>query len=975
MGIYPGRESGMISFDIETYSEIDLKVAGSWRYAEDPSTDVLCAHWTFEEGGGGYWHPGDEPPVFPADAVFSGYNVLKFDAVVWEKVLVKKYGWTFPGYDAFVDTMHRAHYTNLPGTLDQVARVLNAPPKDKAGHTLMLQLCKPAKPIIASNDPRRLHTPESLKRLSEYCAQDTVAEAAVASMLPMLPPRELLTSRVDFHVNNRGAGIDTALVKSCVSCAEGVAQYYLDAMAKVTKGVVTKSTDLRGITAFCQSRGLVVPEGKGAMDKEAIEKYLELPDLDPGVRTVLTTRSILGKSSLAKFARIQQALCSDGRLRGLHEYYGAHQTGRWAGRIVQAQNLPRRGLPDYDAAIQAAHDGPENFLWYYGEDALGTLTGLIRPCFSAMKGHELIIGDYNAIEARVVAWLADDQTLLTAFRNGVCPYKEMASVVYGVPYDKVTKAQRQLGKVIILACGYGMGAAKFKDTASKAPYYITLTDEEAKKYVDLYRNRFSRIKQLWKDADQSAKAAIRNPGTTYTAGQLLFRFDGVNLKMRLPNGVVLWYRNASIVMRTVKGFTDPMPAIQFMGEDEHGGWSAQSTYGGKLVENCFSGDTLVLTASGWRRIDGVICGDFVWDGTSWVRTEGAIYQGEKEVGLWLGVQVTQNHLIHDGVSWKPVIALDESASAQCLTHGRDSGPYSYLAQHQGSMGHPGVDAIVEAKARWGTAIFDAEGLHAQHVAAPMPGVNAGKMQTLSLTINSGVCGHTGIQASSPGVTSKAVVHMETTGRGASKSHRNGGMTLGLFSRMPLLFQIGIRLAVTWTVSTTKKATSRVIYALRHVLKTVITHGEQRESNTAVSHMPSLISGERSARSGIETQSATTLNTASRFSGSWIATARSNVYDLVNCGPQNRFMVLTAKGPVVVHNCSQAVSRGITADALVRCEQRGLRPILTVHDEIVCELPCGTLAPHAFESIMCEAEPWAAGIPVKVEAFTSPYYRK
>lgn len=591
------------SFDLETFGTIDLKVAGAWAYSLHPDTDVLCAAWgDFHLQHG--WQPGDPPPVFGPGVKIHGYNVRGFDAVIWHNILTPRYGWFWPGWDAFIDTMARAAYTNLPGHLDEVARALGTSPKDKEGHKLMMSLSKPIRAIKASNDPKRHHTAERLARLMEYCKQDVKAEYDVGARLPDLPAHEKLIFEADFSVNKRGVHINQPLVHASIACAEGIADHQRRLLKELTGRKVESETDLNGLASWCRDQGLNVPEGKGAMDKAAIETYLDMPTCPEHVKKALRIRQFLGRSSLSKLARMLAALCPDGRIRGIHQYYGAHQTGRWAGRIIQGQNFPRTPLPDYDQAIAAAiEDGPEAFLFYYGDDAMDVLTGLLRPCINAAPGHELVIGDYNAIEARVVAWLAGETTLLDAFRSGKCPYKLMASVVFGVPYAEITKAQRALGKVIILACGYGMGAEKFQATAARAPYYIDLTLERATELVNIYRRTNTRIQQLWYAADDAAKSAIRNPGTIYEAGRLMFKFDGVDLKMRLPNGSILWYRRAYIGDKLNTKTGKMMPAIYFYGEDEHGRFSLQNTYGGKLVENASQAVSRGVTADALVRCE------------------------------------------------------------------------------------------------------------------------------------------------------------------------------------------------------------------------------------------------------------------------------------------------------------------------------------------------------------------------------------
>ena len=604
----------VVNFDLETYSECDLRECGAYRYAMDPSTRVLCAAWN-----NGHWLPGDPSPIFPTGAIIEGYNVPGFDAVLWYYILTPRHGWAWPGWEAFRCTMARAAYTNLPGSLDQAAQAMGTEPKDIEGHRLMLQMCKPARAILSSSDPTRHHTPDRLQRLLGYCQQDVRAEAALSARLPQLPPREMVVFATDAAVNRRGVHCDMPLVDSMLTCAEGLAAHYRERLSEITHGDVESETSISATIRWCRGQGVAIPDGKGAFDKEAVEGYLADTTLPPPVREVMEIRQAMGKSSIAKLRRIKAAVCPDQRLRGMLMYYGAHQTGRWSGRIIQPQNLPRATIKDFGMGVEIngkivvrtmdyqhvkgmIAEGPEAFMFYFGENVLDVMTCMLRPCMDAAPGNELVVADYNAIECRVLAWIAGEQALLDVFRQGKCPYKVMASIVCGVPYEQVTYDQRQLGKVIILACGYGMGHVKFRDTAMRV-YGVEFTPERAKELVDLYRATNARIKALWYAVDDAAKAAIRTPGIVQQVGMLALAMDGVDLKMRLPSGRTLWYRRAFLAPKNVPWSTTPMMAVHFHGEDMFGRFGVQDTYGGKLVENACQAISRDVTADALVRAE------------------------------------------------------------------------------------------------------------------------------------------------------------------------------------------------------------------------------------------------------------------------------------------------------------------------------------------------------------------------------------
>lgn len=592
--------------DIETYSEVELKEVGAYRYAEHPSTCALCASWKFDDSETVYrWRPGDPAPTFAPGTIFEGYNVTHFDALIWQKILTPRHGWVFPGFERFSDTMARVALTNLPGSLAQAARAMGTAEKDVVGSKLMTLLCRPANATIVNADPKRRHSPEALARLEEYCDDDVRAEAALSRAVPALPEAERPVLWASDQMNRRGVRVDLDLVERMQGVAAAYQEILREQLVTITRGQVESETKLNDIKAFCRARGLAVKDGPGALDKDAINGFLELADLESDVRRVLQIRQWLGKSSLAKLSRLKAATCADGRVRGLFMFCGAHQTARWSGKIVQPQNLPKgvlKGARAYEEALAAIYEGADSVDLFYGDKTMDILASCIRCCLVPTMGNEFVVADYSAIEARVVAWLAGEQWLLDAFRQGIDPYKVMTSVIYGVPYEAVTPAQRQVGKTVVLGAGFGLGHKKFVSYAAKAG--IVVETEEAKRIIDAYRTKNSRIKGLWYECDRAAKTAIRNPGTIYAAGKLLFKFDGQNLKMRLPSGRCLWYRKAYLATKAVPWSDEPQEAIFFYGEDEHGNWGAQDTYGGKLVENATQAAARDVLAHAMVKVEG-----------------------------------------------------------------------------------------------------------------------------------------------------------------------------------------------------------------------------------------------------------------------------------------------------------------------------------------------------------------------------------
>lgn len=614
----------VIVFDVETFSRCDLEAAGSDAYSRDPTTDLLCAAWMHAEEDGtipesrlpGSWVPGQPPPAWASQPLDVWAWGADFDRRMYERILVPRYGWPVIPAPRWRCLMARAAYGNLPLRLALAGKVLaaEAERKDDKGHRLMMRLAKPARPTVKNDNERRHHNPAALEALAAYCRQDAIAEAALLRFLPALPADEEATFALDRRINDRGVAVDLDLVRRLRSLAVDLADLQRESLREVTGGAVEKETKLAALADWLRDRGVSVSTGKGSMDKEAVGVYLDAcaariaadgGDEDArDARTALRLRQALGRSSFAKFDSLLAATGPDGRLRGAVQYGGAHQTLRWAGRLVQTQNMPKGILgsnpakgPTYATARAAvlAGDAPSlpMLVAMYGEGTEeltpaereagqtpglpAVLASLLRCCFIAPPGKVLGVADYNAVEARGTFWLADDRAGLDAFASGACVYCLAASAIVGRPITKADKERNKLGKPTVLGCGYGMGAAKFADT-------FDMDEATGAKAVGAYRSTFPGVPALWKAVERAAVQACREPGRAVACarGRVLFKHNGRHLLARLPSGRVLTYRDARLVPGRFEGTT----VVEFAYEDltTHQ-WVRGTTWGGSFVEN------------------------------------------------------------------------------------------------------------------------------------------------------------------------------------------------------------------------------------------------------------------------------------------------------------------------------------------------------------------------------------------------------
>jgi DNA polymerase bacteriophage-type len=582
--------------DVETYSELDLKTVGAHVYAAHASTDALCVCWAIEDGPVQTWRAGDPPPAaadLPVAAEWWAYNVA-FDSLIWFHVLHQRYGWPWPGWDRFRCSMAAAAYGNLPGALGEVAKALGTSGKNADGQRLMLTLCRPAAPTKASADPKRRHTAEALKKLAEYCAQDVEAERALHQRLPTLPPSELRLWQLDQTINRRGVYIDAELVGRLQRAAGALRERLREELAELTGGAVERETQLPALTAWCCARGLVAPKGRGAMDAEAIDRYLELDGLDAGVRRALEIRRELGKSSLAKLDRMLDCRGADGRLRGALQYYGAHQTGRWAGRLIQPQNFPRGVLSspgEYQLAMNVVREAdtqraPEYLTACYGTQTTDVLASLLRPCIRAAPGKLLLVVDASAIEARGLAWVAQEGWRLDVFRKGGKIYEASAARTLGVPVSSITKGskERGLGKLTELALGYQGGVQALIRFGAVLRY--GLTEAQLPPLIEAWRKASPAIVAFWRNVQAAAINAVQSPGDLMGVGPVTLVCRDGHLRLRLPSGRELWYRDAHVRHEPAPWDADKLlPKLYFHGEDAQGRWGLQTAYGGSLTNN------------------------------------------------------------------------------------------------------------------------------------------------------------------------------------------------------------------------------------------------------------------------------------------------------------------------------------------------------------------------------------------------------
>lgn len=590
-----------LSIDLETYSTVSIGAAGSYRYILDPSFEILLFAYSL-----------DGMPVEVID-VASGQiiplwlkNALKnplyikhaYNAAFEWFALSKYLGWLPP--DQWRDTMLHALYCGYPASLDAAGKAMGLPEDKKkltTGKALIRYFCVPCKPSNANgNRTRNLpkHDPDKWKLFKEYNGQDVVTEMEIDRRLSAFPVPAFVQKQweTDLQMNARGVAADMELVRGALVIG-AIVKSRLMTEARQLSGLDNPNSIrqlARWLTDATDSDAEIT-----SVTKETVATMLKQPQ-PANVQRMLEIRQELGKTSTKKYDALETCIADDGRVRGLLQFYGANRTGRWAGRLVQVQNLPRTYTHPLPPARQLVKDRNIDGLRMMYGGINDTLSQLIRTAFVATPGNVLIDADFSAIEARVISWLAGQEWRLEVFRTHGKIYEASASQMFHVPIEKIKKgnpeyALRQRGKVAELALGYqgGVSAMRRMDVGHNLD---DLSDDEVKGIVDRWRETNSMIRDLWNIVDSTAITVITNGGaqtirseTTDAVITLACELDVITgtryMTILLPSGRKLYYPSPEIGVNRWGN-----PSVSYMGQNQTTKrWERVETYGGKLVEN------------------------------------------------------------------------------------------------------------------------------------------------------------------------------------------------------------------------------------------------------------------------------------------------------------------------------------------------------------------------------------------------------
>ena len=991
-----------------------LPTIGAAAYSEHPSTEVLSCAYDLGDGIKKLWIPGMPPPFELFDYIqkgglFEAWNV-KFERWIWNNVCVKKYGWPVVQEWQWRDAAAKAVAHALPKSLDPCGMVLNIQnKKDKDGWRLLTKFSMPRNPT-KGNPNRRIYPkddPEDANNLYRYNIRDIEAELEISALIPDLIPSELEFWQCDLAINSRGIRVDVAAIKAAIIVIEQAHIRYNARLQELTNCTVLKASELAKIRVWLESQGVSVP----VLDADKVTELLKVDYLTPQVREVLEIRELLSSAAVKKLYAMLNMVTQSGRLHDLFIYHSA-RTGRAAGAGVQPQNFPNSG-PDvnlcecgrYSPATfnSCAHCGNTEALrkeeWnaqavnqaiqtistanldcveYYHGNAIATVSGCLRGMFIPDPGKDFICSDYSAIEGLVLAYLAGEEWRMEVFRTHGKLYEASASKLTGktlefyLDYKKekgTHHPDRKLGKVLELSLGYGgfVGAMKAFGADS------FMSEEEIKRAVLAWRDASPAIVEFWGGQvrgwfpdhfglEGCAVQAILSPGVEFGYKGISWIVTDNVLYCRLPSGRNLTYHRPLLRPSERKNGTYSISFEGWNSNPKYGapGWVRMDTYSGKLTENCIAENTQVLTDSGWKSIQDVRPTDLVHDGVEFVSHSGIVSKNKQTCIQVDGVWMTPDHkVLNKNNEWKAAWETKRPYRPKI----RDVNGF---APSRSTAPYPPEKVVLVVYMRL-REFFRKMWIGCYQ--RPQNGADPKlRLQNQRIPIKKNDYTRNELSPRFLGLALHERPLQTSYSSGMEKLRRTGDNSMFEVATgfREFLGRYERRLPIGGSTGPDKQRFR--IFKRKLSLGARKDKRQQQTVKRDNKYTPRENDYFGSFRSFWDKCNDNLLSIIEKMAGRKTIhntkLSEQRVYDIVNCGDRQRFVVKGENGLLVVHNCVQAVARDILAHAIVNLERRGYPVVLHVHDEIVSEVPENYGSIAEFEEIMSTMPDWAKGWPLK-----------
>ena len=586
----------VLEMDIESFSDVDLIKCGVYAYADSPAFEILLFAYSFDGGetqiidlAQGEKLPAEvEEAIFDVSVTKTAYNAN------FERTCLSKYFGRYIPPESWHCSAVQAAMLALPRSLEDVGRVLGLDEqKMKEGKELIRYFCVPCKPTKANGGRTRnlpCHAPEKWELFKTYCKRDVDVEKSIRRKLHNfpIPESEMELYRLDQRINDRGVLVDMGLVEQAIACE------------RLHKEVVTKRayelTGLENPNSVAQLKGWLGDMGMEAesLSKKAVAEMIA--ETDGEVEELLRLRLLMAKTSVKKYEAMERSVCSDGRIHGMLMFYGANRSGRWSGKNVQIQNLPKNDIPDLELARDLVKQGRFEDIELLYDSTPNVLSELIRTAFIPKLGCRFVVADFSAIEARVMGWLSGEEWVLDVFRGDGKLYEMTASRMFGIPMAEIGKGspERAKGKVASLSCQYG---GSTNGLISMGALDMGLTEEELPPLVAAWRKANPHMVQFWWDVDAAAIKAVTEKQKT-KVGKIIFEYMSGILFITLPSGRKLSYVKPRMAVNRFG-----RDGLTYEGIAENKKWSRIETYGPKLVENIVQGTARDLLAEAMLRVE------------------------------------------------------------------------------------------------------------------------------------------------------------------------------------------------------------------------------------------------------------------------------------------------------------------------------------------------------------------------------------
>ncbi|HGM1478506.1 TPA: DNA polymerase [Clostridioides difficile] len=574
-----------LSIDIETYSDLDIKKVGVYRYVDSANFEILLFAYAFdnEEVKVIDLVNDEELPKEVIEALNDNKVIKSAFNANFERTAISKFLNINLKPNEWSCTMIKALTLGLPGSLESVSKALKFnedKQKMKEGKALIQYFCKPCKATKVNKGRTRnlpIHDMEKWNKFKEYCKQDVVVEREIRNKLSKYKTteREIKLWYLDQRINDTGIKVDTELIENAIECDKRYTEKLTKEAIKIT-GLNNPNSPAQLKKWLSDKVGFEIT----SLTKESIPEILKQVD-DENVVRILELRKLMSKTSIKKYEAMKLAKGNDNRVRGLLQFYGANRTGRWAGRLVQVQNLPQNHIEDLDLARNLLKEGDFDLIELLYDSVPDVLSQLIRTAFIPSEGHRFIVSDFSAIEARVIAWLAGEKWRLDVFNSHGKIYEASASQMFKIPIENIKKGSelRQKGKLAELSNGYGGSVGAL---ISMGAIKMGLKEEELQPIVTAWRNANPNITKFWWDVDKAAKKAIKDRTIVEIQHGIKFIYNPGVLFIELPSSRRLSYLRPKIEPHTT--FSGDKITYEGM-EQTSKRWKRIDTYGPKLVEN------------------------------------------------------------------------------------------------------------------------------------------------------------------------------------------------------------------------------------------------------------------------------------------------------------------------------------------------------------------------------------------------------